>query len=860
MRLGLPGSRWLATLLLAALTSAANAQSAPAPGLFDQLFGNDPAAERAGVAADGLALPGLFIAGQRIADALSLNDLGPGKGSCLAIVPLLDALELAHSTRENGDIAVTLPSPGRTVTIAATAIIAGPTGGCVTLAALPGLLPVTLTHDPVSQRLVLEAQAPLPVMMRLARAERQTRLQPEKPAPIFPEQPRTPAMAKLWSADLAAGLTATAGSTDLAVSIIASGELAGLGVRASLAVASRRTPTFGFTLGESRDTPDLLGPLRARSIAIGDVGSPAQPLIADALTGRGLVIASRPQWRADLVDEIDLSGPLPTGWEAELWHEDRLVAATRTPDAAGNWRFAGVPMRIGENRWRVRLFGPHGETSEQDFTQLVGTEMNAENEIDYAVGFVDGGTPLLGASNARLPSGAAAFATAGLGLAPNLTARVDVRAPLAGNPAVAVGLHGAHAETLWAATVARDEAGGLAGAVRLARRLGSQDIVIDWVHNGRGAGPALPGPVREFSDIATISGQGRLPLGRFSLPWQLRLTSANRRLGGDQQAIAGLLALPLSGWQASAALALTRQNDQWQGTAALGASAGWDRWRLRGGVDAVYAGADWRMAGATFSAARTTSNGAISANLAWQAKTRKFGGGISLNQRLGAFGLSAGVTRSSDGWRVGLGMIVGLWQSGGRWQTAPAGLARGGAVLADMFVDDDGDGVHGSSERPIAGGRFLVGSTVRSEETGADGRALLCGLAPGPKVDVETQLASLPDLSLRPARAGDRLALRPGEVRYLAVPVQPTGSIETRVLLVVDDAQSPLSNVPVVVTDTAGRERARTVTDFDGYALFEGLAFGAYTVRAADQGTKGITLDRGKPDIRFTIALPPAAS
>jgi hypothetical protein len=408
--------------------------------------------------------------------------------------------------------------------------------------------------------------------------------------------------------------------------------------------------------------------------------------------------------------------------------------------------------------------------------------------------------------------------------------------------------------------VARDEAGGLAGAVRLARRLGAQDLVVDWAHHGRATGPALPAQVREFSDIATISGQGRLPLGRFSLPWQLRLSTANRRTGGDQQAIAGRLALPLSNWQANAALALTRQNQQWQGTAGLGASAGFDRWRLRGGVDAVYAGAGWRLAGATLSASRTLRDGAISADLGWQATTGKFGGGISFNQRFGAFGLSAGVGRSGDGWRAGLGLIVGLWQSGGRWQAAPAGLARSGAVLAEMFVDDDGDGTRDAGEQPVAGGRFLVGSTVRSEVTGPDGRALLRGLPPGPMVDVETQLASLPDLSLRPVRAGDRLALRPGEVRRLAVPLQPTGSIEARVLLVVGDAQSPLSNVPVIVTDANGRERGRTVTDFDGYALFEGLAFGTYLVHAADREATGLTLAKDRPDLRCTLAVPPAGA
>src|SRR5512147_1912853 len=91
--------RWLALQLLCAVGMAG---AVPAPvraqedGLFDRLFGSDPAAERAGQAADGLALPALFADGKLIVDALALHDLGADGGACVAILPLLDALELAH--------------------------------------------------------------------------------------------------------------------------------------------------------------------------------------------------------------------------------------------------------------------------------------------------------------------------------------------------------------------------------------------------------------------------------------------------------------------------------------------------------------------------------------------------------------------------------------------------------------------------------------------------------------------------------------------------------------------------------------------------------------------------------------------
>jgi hypothetical protein len=616
MRHRLPaGGWWLAVLFVAGLAAAAHAAPPDEAGVFDQLFGTDPAAERAGEASDGLALPSLFSAGRQLADTLPLHDLGSPAGSaCVAVMPLLDALELAHAPTDGG-IAITLPEPRRTIIVPQAALLPSPSGLCLKLADVPNYLPLTLTHDPVSQRLLMQPHAPLPVLMRLARAERQARLQPEATRPDFALQPHAPAMAQLWSADLALGMVHAANS-DISAAVLASGELLGLAAQASLRVANRGPLVAGFTLSDARETPDLLGPLKARSLALGDIGSPAQPLIADALSGRGLVVSSRPPWRADLVDEIDLSGPLPAGWEAELWHEDRLVDVTRTADAAGNWRFTGLPVRIGENRWVIRLYGPHGESSEQAFTRLVGTEMNAENELDYAFGLIDGGTSLIGAAPNRTASGAAGFATIGLGLDPDLTARLDLRAPLAGTPAFSFGLHGAHAGGLWAATLARDSRGSLGGAVRIARRLGAQDLVLDLARHGRDAGPAQPPLVREFADLAAISGQGRLALGRHSLPWQLRLQSGTRRGGGQQQMLAARLALSLAAWQASASLGMARQSGTaeasggWQGNAALGVSAGMGRWRLRSGLDALYDGR-WRLGGATLSAARSTADGAI---------------------------------------------------------------------------------------------------------------------------------------------------------------------------------------------------------------------------------------------------------
>lgn len=164
--------------------------------------------------------------------------------------------------------------------------------------------------------------------------------------------------------------------------------------------------------------------------------------------------------------------------------------------------------------------------------------MNAENEIGYSFGIVDGGTPLLAETLAGEPTGPTAFASLDWGMTPDVTARLDLRAGLEGQPAVALGLNGAYGDGLWAVTGARDRLGGFGGAVRVARRIGAQDLVLDLAQHGRDAGPGLPPVVREFAQVMTVSGQGRIGLGRLSLPWQARVQSGVLRRGGERHVAA----------------------------------------------------------------------------------------------------------------------------------------------------------------------------------------------------------------------------------------------------------------------------------------------------------------------------------
>jgi hypothetical protein len=172
-------------------------------------------------------------------------------------------------------------------------------------------------------------------------------------------------------------------------------------------------------------------------------------------------------------------------------------------------------------------------------------------------------------------------------------------------------------------------------------------------------------------------------------------------------------------------------------------------------------------------------------------------------------------------------------------------MATTAGVQPIVFVDDDGDGLPGANETRIEGARFLVDNSVRAEATAGDGTSLIANLGAARPISVEPQLASLPDLSLRPTQPGFSVVLRPGQVLAVPVPLTPTGEVEARVLRQAGDRQDPLAGVKVVLQGQSRSFEARS--DFDGYASFDGVPFGQYTLSIpgnADVPPQTINLER----------------
>ena len=411
-----------------------------------RLFGAQPepvdAGRSTGPGRDDLSIVALYLGDIRVADAIPAH--ATDKGLCLAVSEVLDSLELAHEPGPGG-LVISLIAPPRTVTLPIGDLMETPAGPCATLATLAA---DCCRRSSATTPAICASSSPPPKPSPSppaspARTARR-HLSGTGPAPpVLPLIDNPWQLASAPTLDVAATLGVTDGRPAVAASLAASGDLFAMQARALAAIAPDGSASLRATLSRVTDQPGMLG---MRLFAVGDIVAPAQPLLAAAATGRGLVLSSRPNWRADLFDVVDLDGPLPRGWEAELYRDGQLIGVVTAPDADGNYHFGDVPLRTGYNRYVVKLYGPRGETEERVFTRVVGSELNPENETSYTIGFVEGGVPVLG-PRANVTAPPTAFASVEHGLGPALSTRLDVRVSgdtLAGSAALNASLLGGY--------------------------------------------------------------------------------------------------------------------------------------------------------------------------------------------------------------------------------------------------------------------------------------------------------------------------------------------------------------------------------------------------------------------------------
>jgi hypothetical protein len=209
---------------------------------------------------------------------------------------------------------------------------------------------------------------------------------------------------------------------------------------------------------------------------------------------------------------------------------------------------------------------------------------------------------------------------------------------------------------------------------------------------------------------------------------------------------------------------------------------------------------------------------------------------------------------ASDGsLALGLNLNFSL-DPGGGFKMSRQPLAAAGAVNARVYRDLNDNGVRDPTEPLEKGALVTTGRRLSERATDAKGAVLVGGLATFTPVTVGIDESSLADPMLVPRKALQVVVPRPGVPANVEIGLVGGGDIEGAI---VKSGGLGFEGLDLELADGAGKTVASTRTDFDGFFLFERVAYGDYRIRLSKDSAQAAGLAR---DLNVQVSVSAAKS
>ncbi|WP_338465571.1 hypothetical protein RXV95_08225 [Novosphingobium sp. ZN18A2] len=736
------------------------------------------------------------------------------------------------------------------------------------------LLPLTIKTDLRDQSVTIETLEPFPFQLRAQREAEREKLAAQggrNGQKHWPrrETPWLPVSVPLADVEFRT-LSDSALGTRLEGDLRLSGDLAYMTTQLFLG-ATTRDGLVSSRLEIGRQDPDasLLGPLHATEFQVGDVATPTMAMGLRGTGGRGVTLTNAPLESASVFDTIDLRGPLPDGYEVELYRNGVLVGSTRM-SVNGQYEFLQLPVDYGINVFRFVFYGPQGQRSESVRTINVGDGRLAAGQLVYSFGAVQKDTNVFNTTgpnftptrdyglwrgNLQLAygingtltatAGAAWFdtqegrrqlATAGLrtGIG-KLAAKLDIGLENGGATGVEVGLGGRVFGSAFTFTHAEyrgdfvDEVRSFTGDVLTRATVLNVNTTIGIGKGAAGGVIPLSARVQRFQyrggrTQTTASLRGSAQVGTFMASNSLDYSNTSDPTGGSTNQLLGTF--DLSTLAGSRRLVRASATYEIVPTPRIASTA----------LEVDYQVDDLTRVHGSVSHAFAESDTQISASL-----VRKIGP-ASL-----AFDGTYGFGRQNYAVGLRLGFSFGRDPLTGRMFVGEPGLASSGAVAVRAYRDRNGNHRYDPGEPAIPKVAFSTfNDTVEADDQGV---ALLTGLGSGTRASVQADPSTFPDIMDVAETRGFEVVPRPGRIHVSNYAIEETSDIEGTAFFRSQTSARGVSGLRLDLLDADGKVVKSARTEADGYFLFEQIPPGAYRiVIEADQADS------------LKIAISPAAA
>jgi len=734
-----------------------------------------------------------------------------------------------------------------------------PAGWCVDLDSLNSWLGVPLAADLSNAVLRIDTKDKLPFQLAAERRARAASIRPQDGFDLA-SLPQAARPYQAWATPSVDVVASAGGVSDKRggsyvqgrYEIFAAGEVVGQSFDARLSSDNKgMADSLRMRLYRTDPQGRLLGPLKATHYGVGDVGLLSTGIVAASAPGRGAVVTNRPIERPDAFDKTTFRGDLPGGWDAELYRNGQLLALT-SPNGDGRYEFIDVPLQYGANRFEIILYGPQGQIRREIRQVQVGMDSIPPQQTWYWAGFAQENADLVEFGSQRRGAFRRGWrGTMGIerGLDTRTSAAAYFHSLLIENVRYNYGevaLRRSIGPTLLEVGGSYAGNGGVAARASWLAAFGETYVRADAM---RGWGGFVSDRlIHNINGITSVSVDQSVKLGRTVLPLHFDVRQVERWSGVDSleasaRASASLRALTFTGqldWSRTKVPVGPDPPDNL--TASLLANARIGRVRVRGEARFALSGANADSRLTLIGEWAGKGDAEWRTELGYDRGLDRARAGLGYTRRFNKLQLTGFGEVASDGSvaaSLALAFSFGPKTNGG-WRVSAEKLASRGQVVAEVWMDENGDGVRQPGEAALPDVPLTAGNAFVDAATDKAGRGAIDGLEPFRPVMIGIDAGSLPDPYVQPALPGVVVTPRPGVATRVLLPMAAAGEIEG---VLRRDGGNPIEGLGVELVDAEGRVRATTITEFDGYFLFEGVAYGRYTVRLGKASSAVLRLD-----------------
>ena len=748
----------------------------------------------------------------------------------------------------------TVAYAGKTENLAPQTIRETPEGWCVQTAALSRWFGIGVKPVTNGSVLVLQSEAKLPVELAMERQQRAAHIR--KASFDLASLPQVRVPYRMWRAPaldfvVSAGVTYRASDgvrVDRQSSIFAAGEIAHLSYDAQVTTTQTGKPSL-LRLRAYRSDPDggLLGPLHATHFGMGDVEGFDSGLTGSVAAGRGAVITNRPLATRAAFDRTRFEGDLPSGWEAEIYRNGELLAFAKA-NGTQRYVFEDVQLFYGENQIQIILYGPQGQVRTRDEVVNIGQDNVPAGKTWYWAGFNQPGRDVVELEKppdgSTQPRGQAAVSLEH-GIDDRTSVGVLARAMLIGDERLTF-IEGNVRRSIGPALVevgaARESNGGMAAHAQMLGKFGAVNVRAEALvaNDFHLRGGALQS-IRE----ARVAVDAPLRIGRTVLPAHAEVHVTQQSNAATQLEAAARLSANLDRFNLATDITYKKQylasGPGPPGEFSLGligtGRIGHVRLRAEGSFDVTPAA---RFQTAELSAYWSASEKVDwEGDLAYDALSKRARARITHVRRFNSMAIALTGEAASDG-SVAFGVNLNFSldpRHGITLSRLP--LAQAGAVHATVYRDLNDNGVRDPGE-PLEKGALITTGTVQAQRpTDANGAVTIGGLTAYSPIAIGLDQTSLADPMLVPKKALQVVVPRPGVPADVQIGLVGGGDVEGAII---KSGGLGFEGLDLELVDAAGKVVGTARTDFDGFFLFDRVAYGTYTVRIAKDSAQAAKL------------------